>query len=37
MDGSDDRIMSNEHQFALKMHSSPDLENIGHIWEVVEV
>ena len=37
VDGADDRLMSVEFQFGLRFHSTPDIETIGHKWEIIEV
>lgn len=37
MDGGDDRIMSYDYLFALRLHTEPDLESVGHKWELVEL
>lgn len=37
VDGEDDRLMSYEFKFALCLHDSPDLENVGHCWEIIEL
>lgn len=37
VDGEDDRLMSYEFRFALSLHDSPDLEEIGHCWEIIEL
>ena len=37
VDGEDDRLMSYEYRFALQLHDSPDIEEIGHEWQIVEV
>jgi hypothetical protein len=37
MDGDVDRLMSMDFRFALTLHDSPDLEIIGHKWEIIEL
>ena len=37
MDGSDDRIMGNEYTFAIRYHLDPDIEALGHRWEMAEL
>jgi len=37
VDGSDDRIMSNDYMFSLRYHTDPDVEELGHRWEIVEL
>ena len=37
VDGADDRIMYCQYNFALTLHSNPDIENIGHKWELIEL
>ncbi len=37
VDGDEDRLMSYEYRFALQLHENPDLEEIGHEWEIVEL
>ena len=37
VDGADDRIMYCQYNFALTPHSNPDIEHIGHKWELIEL
>lgn len=37
VDGDDNRLMQNEYSFALTPHLTPDLENVGHSWEIIEI
>jgi import inner membrane translocase subunit TIM44 len=37
VDGDDERLMNWEYQFAITPHSNPDLENVGHAWEIIEL
>ena len=37
VDGAEDRIMHCQYNFVLTPHQTPDLEEIGHGWEMVEV
>ena len=29
--------MSYEYRFALTLHDDPDIENVGHNWEIIEL
>ena len=37
VDGDDERLMHYEYSFALTPHTNPDLENVGHGWELIEI
>ena len=37
VDGDDERLMRYEFSFALTLHSSPDVEAVGHSWEIIEI
>lgn len=37
VDGDDERLMNYEYSFAITPHQSPDLENVGHGWEIIEL
>ena len=37
VDGADDRIMQNSYNFVLCLHENPDLEEIGHHWQLIEI
>jgi len=37
VDGAEDRIMTCQYNFALTLHSDPDLATIGHKWELIEL
>jgi len=37
VDGAEDRIMYNQYNFALTLHSTPDIITTGHKWEVIEL
>lgn len=37
VDGDDERIMRTDYMFGIRLHHEPDLETIGHKWEIVEM
>lgn len=37
VDGADDRIIQKSYNVVFAMHDNPDLEEVGHIWELVEL
>jgi len=37
VDGSDDNIMGYDFIYSLKIHTEPDIETVGHKWELVEL
>ena len=37
VDGDDERLMNVEYSFAITPHQNPDLENVGHAWELIEI
>jgi len=37
VDGAEDRIMQNQYNFVLTLHEDPDLEVVGHRWQVIEL
>ncbi|KRX00901.1 hypothetical protein PPERSA_09507 [Pseudocohnilembus persalinus] len=37
VDGSDDRVMAYDFIFGVRLHTDPDLETVGHKWELIEV
>ena len=37
VDGADDRVMQNQYNFVLTRHQNPDIEVVGHLWEMTEL
>jgi len=37
VDGGDDRVMSSDYLFAVRLHQEPDFELVGHKWEIVDI
>jgi hypothetical protein len=37
VDGAEDRIMQSQYNFVLTYHESPDVETVGHMWELIEL